>query len=480
MIFSEYEYRQRIASALSLVPTVEQRHATDEFCRFLTDPDPHCVMVLRGCAGTGKTSLASAWVQAMVSLHQRVLLLAPTGRAAKVFEHHCRQRAYTIHRRIYRQQQFNADMTGFNLAYNSQADTLYFIDESSMISAQPTGDGQFGSGRLLDDLIRFVYSGSNCRMVLVGDKAQLPPVGECTSPALSTASLEMFGLRVYEADMNEVLRQSEGSGILWNATQVRQMLGRDLHTALPRVRFSGFADITMVPGDELIERLASSYSEMGYDGTCVITRSNKRAIIYNRSIRNMVLGCEDELNGGDRLMVARNNYYWAEKEKLNLGFIANGDTAQVLRVRHVRELYGFRFADVTMRLADYDDSELTCTVLLDTLHAEAPALSHDEHTRLFTAVEEDYAHITVKAERMRQMKGDAYLNALQVKYAYAVTCHKAQGGQWPHVYVDQGYMTDDMLTADYLHWLYTAFTRATHHLYLVNWPKTQTQDNKDI
>ncbi len=473
------EYRLRIAQALALDPTSEQQHATDEFCRFLTDSHPQSVMVLRGSAGTGKTSLASAWVRALVSLRQRVLLLAPTGRAAKVFEHHCGQRAYTIHRRIYRQQQFNADMTGFNLAFNSQADTLYFVDESSMISAQPSSDGRFGSGRLLDDLIQYVYSGRNCRMVLVGDRAQLPPVGEPSSPALSAATLQAFGLQVYEADMDEVLRQSIGSGILYNATVVRQMLARDQQTSLPRVRFCGFADITMVPGDELIERLASSYSEMGYDGTCVITRSNKRANIYNRGIRNMVLGCEDELNGGDRLMVVRNNYYWAEQEKLNLGFIANGDTAEVLRVRHVRELYGFRFADVTMRLTDYDNSELTCVVLLDTLHSESPSLTHEEHTRLFAAVEEDYAYMTVKSERMRQMKSDAYLNALQVKYAYAVTCHKAQGGQWPHVYVDQGYMTDDMLSADYLHWLYTAFTRATHHLYLVNWPPTQTQENKE-
>ena len=288
--------------------------------------------------------------------------------------------------------------------------------------------------------------------------------------------LRGYGMTVYECDLNQVLRQSEASGILWNATRIRRRLTADF---LPQIRISGFPDIQVVPGDELIESLASSYSRVGMDETMVITRSNKRANIYNQVIRNTVLDREDELCRGDLLMIVKNNYFWSQESGVGsqesgvIDFIANGDRAVVQRVRNIHELYGFRFAEVTMTFPDYDDYELTATVLLDTLTSEAPALTREQQEQLFNAVLEDYADIPVKADRIAKLKTDRYYNALQVKFAYAVTCHKAQGGQWAHIYLDQGYMTDDMLTPDYIHWLYTAFTRATEKLFLVNWPKTQ-------
>ena len=472
MIHEELKYR--IRQTFGFTPTAEQEYALDVFARFMTDSDDQVVMIMRGSAGTGKTTLAGAIVRAMAALKQKMILLAPTGRAAKVFSLNAGHAAYTIHRRIYRQKSAG-DLSSFNLNDNLNRDTLFIIDEASMIANQGYGDSAFGSGCLLDDLMTFVYQsgrGSNCRMLLIGDKAQLPPVGEDESPALMAAVLRCYGMRVYECDLNQVLRQGEESGILWNATQIRQMITHDEMTQLPKIRFTGFADIQMVPGGELIDALSTSYYRVGTDETIVITRSNKRANIYNQGIRNQVLDREDELCRGDQLMIVKNNYFWTEGSK-EIPFIANGDIAVVQRVRHVHELYGFRFAEVTMQLPDYDDFELTATVCLDTLTSEAPALTHEQQEQLYNAVMEDYADIPQKAERINKMKTDRYYNALQVKFAYAVTCHKAQGGQWAHVYLDQGYMTDDMLTPDYIHWLYTAFTRATEQLYLVNWPKLQ-------
>ncbi len=478
MISDELTYR--IREAMGLTPTAEQEAAIGEFCRFMTDGNDRTVMLLRGCAGTGKTTLAAAIVRAMQSLGQKLVLLAPTGRAAKVFSLYSGTPAYTIHRRIYRQRSAADITSAFQLNYNVAQDTLFIVDEASMISGEGAGD--FGSGRLLDDLIEYVYGGKNCRMMLIGDRAQLPPVGETESPALVTGVLRSYYLKVYEADLSQVLRQSEESGILWNATRIRNHFSFNsppstLH--LPKIRLAVFPDIHIVRGDELIDQLGSSYGHVGKDETIVITRSNKRAIIYNRGIRNTILDYEDELCCGDMLMIVKNNYFWgSEGDSLNPppstsqpSFLANGDRAVVRRVRNEQSFYGFRFAEVTMTFPDYDDYELTATVLLDTLTSEAPALTHEQQTQLFEGVLADYADVPYKSERMKKLKQDRFYNALQVKYAYAVTCHKAQGGQWAHVYVDQGYMTDDMLTPDYYRWLYTAFTRATEHLYLVNWPE---------
>ena len=510
MIQDELKYR--ILQALGFEPTAEQERALEVFARFMTDRAEQVVMILRGSAGTGKTTLAGAMVRALTALNQKLMLLAPTGRAAKVFSLYAGHAAYTIHRRIYRQKSAG-DLSSFSLNDNLNKDTLFIVDEASMISNLGLGErlrvGElssgmmaFGSGCLLDDLMQFVYNGQNCRLLLIGDKAQLPPVGEEESPALSASMLRGYGMEVYECDLNQVLRQSEDSGILWNATMIRGKWKEEsgMRLDLPRIRLKGFADVEVVPGDELIESLSSSYSRVGMDETMVVTRSNKRANIYNQGIRNMVLDREDELCRGDLLMIVKNNYYWAslspklgddrglnnrmtgvssDPQPPNLGgldFIANGDRAVLRKVRHVQELYGFRFAEATMTFPDYDDYELTATVILDSLTTEAPALTREQQEQLYNAVLEDYSDIPRKADRVEKLKNDRFYNALQVKFAYAVTCHKAQGGQWAHIYLDQGYMTDDMLTPDYIHWLYTAFTRATEKLYLVNWPKEQVEN----
>lgn len=481
MIIDELKYK--ILQQFGFPPTQEQAHALEVFAEFLTDRDPHAVMILRGSAGTGKTTLSGAIVRTLKEIHQKVMLLAPTGRAAKVFSLNSGSPAYTIHRRIYREKSFSGVEGQFNLNDNLYTDTLFMVDEASMIANMGLGGMSFGSGCLLDDLVHFVYQGRNDRLLLIGDKAQLPPVGEEESPALHAAMLEGYGLKVYECDLNEVLRQSEESGILYNATMIRQMITHDDITQLPKIHFAGYSDIKPMPGAELIEALADSYHHVGLDDTIVVTRSNKRANIFNQGIRNMVLDREEELSQGDILMIVKNNYYWMEEERKSNNqvqsneipaFLANGDRAKVLKVRRRIDLYGFRFATLLLQFPDYDNYELEATVLLDTLMSEAPALTHEQQEQLFHQIEEDYQDIPLKADRMKAIRQDQFFNALQVKFAYAVTCHKAQGGQWAHVYVDQGYMTDDMLNPDYIHWLYTAFTRATEMLYLVNWPETQT------
>lgn len=481
MIIDELKYK--ILQQFGFPPTQEQAHALEVFAEFLTDRDPHAVMILRGSAGTGKTTLSGAIVRTLKEIRQKVMLLAPTGRAAKVFSLNSGSPAYTIHRRIYREKSFSGVEGQFNLNDNLYTDMLFMVDEASMIANMGLGGMSFGSGCLLDDLVHFVYQGRNDRLLLIGDKAQLPPVGEEESPALHAAMLEGYGLKVYECDLNEVLRQSEESGILYNATMIRQMITHDDITQLPKIHFAGYSDIKPMPGAELIEALADSYHHVGLDDTIVVTRSNKRANIFNQGIRNMVLDREEELSQGDILMIVKNNYYWMEEERKSNNklqsneipaFLANGDRAKVLKVRRRIDLYGFRFATLLLQFPDYVNYELEATVLLDTLTSEAPALTHEQQEQLFHQIEEDYQDIPLKADRMKAIRQDQFFNALQVKFAYAVTCHKAQGGQWAHVYVDQGYMTDDMLNPDYIHWLYTAFTRATEMLYLVNWPETQT------
>ncbi len=486
MVVDELKYK--ILQQFGFPPTQEQANALDVFARFLTDRNPQVVMILRGSAGTGKTSLSGAIVRTLQSIRQKVMLLAPTGRAAKVFSLNSGTPAYTIHRRIYREKSFSGVDGQFNLNDNLFTDTLFMVDEASMVANMGLGGMSFGSGCLLDDLVHFVYQGRNDRLMLIGDKAQLPPVGEEESPALNAAMLQGYGLTVYECDLNEVLRQSEQSGILYNATMIRQMITHDDITQLPKIRFTGFSDIKPMPGAELIEALADSYHHVGLDDTIVVTRSNKRANIFNQGIRNMVLDREEELSQGDILMIVKNNYYWMEEERKKMkekdnqvpsneipAFLANGDRAKVLKVRRRIDLYGFRFATLLLQFPDYGNYELEATVLLDTLTSEAPALTHEQQEQLFHQIEEDYQDVPLKADRMKAIRQDQFYNALQVKFAYAVTCHKAQGGQWAHVYVDQGYMTDDMLTPDYIHWLYTAFTRATEMLYLVNWPETQIE-----
>ena len=465
---------QQIKTNFPYKPTFEQEKVLKNLSDFLFCRKMESLFLLKGYAGTGKTSLIGALVKTMDQLEQKCVLLAPTGRAAKVFSHYAGHPAYTIHKKIYRQKSFSNEMDNFSVNDNLHQHTLFIVDEASMIANDGLSGSMFGTGRLLDDLVQYVYSGQGCRLMLIGDTAQLSPVGEEESPALSAKALEGYGLEVYESMLTEVVRQLQDSGILWNATELRRFISEEDFFTLPSIKVEDFPDIKVIPGNELIETITDCYDRVGMDDTIVVCRSNKRANIYNKGIRNMILYREEELESGDLLMVAKNNYFWTENCK-EIDFIANGDIAVVRRVRREREMYGFRFADVLLRFPDYDDLELEVTLLLDTLHTETPALPKEMSDKLFCSVLEDYADISIKRERMKKMKADPYYNALQVKYAYAVTCHKAQGGQWKRVFLDQGYMTEDMLSPDYFRWLYTAFTRATETLYLVNWPKEQTE-----
>ena len=443
--------------------------------------------LLRGFAGTGKTTLIGALVKTLDSLKQRVVLMAPTGRAAKVFALYSGHPAHTIHRRIYRQKSLT-DETSFSLNENLARNTLFIVDEASMIGDDSFGS-TFGSGHLLDDLVQFVYSGEGCRLLMVGDTAQLPPVGQDESPALQPEVLQLYGLTVRLSQLKQVMRQTEMSAILSNATNIRERI-----TALttpnglsPKIdmehplQIHCAADVSSIRGGSLIEHLSETYDHTGLDDTIVICRSNKNANIYNRGIRATILYREEELTTGDRIMIVKNNYYWVEEEAAAMAggdetyagptFLANGDMAVVRKVRHEREMYGFRFADVRLTFPDYDDYELEVTVLLDTLSSESPSLTKNESERLFQAVMADYEDIPNKAERYKQLRKSPYYNALQIKYAYAVTCHKAQGGQWNTVFLDRGWLPPEMVgTPEYYRWLYTAFTRATRQIYLVNWP----------
>lgn len=452
---------------LPYVPNTQQSELLLRLSRFILTGGDDEVFLLTGYAGTGKSSLVGALVKALTALEHKTVLLAPTGRAAKVFARYAGHAAYTIHRKIYRQQRFSPDMKGFLADNNLHHDTLFIVDEASMINNTP-GNDYYGSGQLLDDLIEYVYNGNNCRLLLLGDTAQLPPVGQSASPALSPECLASYGLHVTAYELNEVARQASESGILYNATLLRQLMQQHRGDLLPapRLRLQGYADVENLSGEFLIERLSDSYDHAGMDETIVITRSNKRAGIFNQGIRNQILYREEELTAGDMLLVAKNNYYWG-KEYKEVDFIANGDIARVVRVRKHYEMYGFRFADVQLQFPDLD-VELEARILLDTLTSEAPALSREENERLYTAILEDYAHIASQRERMQRLKADPWFNALQVKYAYGVTCHKAQGGQWGHVYIDMGYIDPQNLTLDFYRWLYTAMTRATEHIYFVN------------
>lgn len=340
-------------------------------------------------------------VKTLDQLKQKCVLLAPTGRAAKVFSHYAGHPAYTIHRKIYRQRTFSNELDNFVMNANLHQHTLFIVDEASMIANEGLSGGMFATGRLLDDLIHYVYAGQGCRLMLIGDTAQLPPVGEEESPALSASMLEGYGLEVTEHCLTQVVRQEQDSGILYNATSLRQYIAEEEYFSLPRIKADGFPDIRIISGGELIDTINECYDKAGMDETMIICRSNKRANLYNKGIRNTILYREDELNTGDLLMVAKNNYYWGADCK-EMDFIANGDIAVVRRVRRTHEMYGFRFADVTLCFPDYNDLELDVKILLDTLHSDSPALTREESDRLFQAVQEDYGDITVKRERMKK------------------------------------------------------------------------------
>ena len=449
-------------------PTKDQLFALNALSDFLLSADTNTLFLMKGYAGTGKTSLVGALVKTMADLQQKSLLLAPTGRAAKVFSNYAGQKAFTIHKKIYRQKAFSNEPTGFLPTDNLHKDTIFIVDEASMIANDGVDSFIFGTGRLLDDLIQYVYSGENCRLILMGDVAQLPPVSQTESPALNPEILKGYNLNVTEVALTQVVRQEGDSGILFNATRLRDALRNNEVEIFPKLKLKRFSDFRKIGGEDLIEEISAAYSRDGIEDTIIITRSNKRATIYNNGIRNRILYREEELSSGDRLMVAKNNYFWTTGCK-EMDFIANGEIIQVLRVRRTTEMYGFRFADVCVRFQDYD-LEMDVKILLDTLQTDSPALPKELNDKLFYTILEDYSDIPTKAGKMKKMKVDPHYNVLQVKYAYAVTCHKAQGGQWMNVFLDIGYITEEMLGEDFYRWLYTAITRATDRLYLVNLP----------
>ena len=454
-----------------LKPTFQQVEALNQLSVFITSAEPLSCFVLKGYAGTGKTTIISTMVKALPALRMNTVLLAPTGRAAKVITSYSGTNAFTIHKKIYRKKVAGTPDLDFELADNMHKNTLFIVDEASMISNDRLS---FSKNSLLEDLIKYVLKGENCRLMLVGDIAQLPPVGLVESPALSPNILSgTFDLKVFHYELTDVVRQEKSSGILFNATRIREQIRFDENEreqlVYPQIRIKGYRDIFKMTGERLEEGLNYAYSKYGMENTLVICRSNKNANLYNQHIRNRVLYREEELTGGDYIMVVRNNYFWSNQEEKGQSFIANGDMAKVLRVRNVHEQHGFRFADVSLQFIDgVEEESLNCRVLIDTLHVDAPNLPYEDQTKLYQAIQEDYIHIANKKERLDAIKQDPYYNALQIKFAMAVTCHKAQGGQWDAVFVDQGYLTDELLNTEFLRWLYTACTRATKELFLLN------------
>ena len=455
-----------IITNIGFKPTPGQENAADLLSEFVSKPGNNECFLLKGYAGTGKTSLIASYVKTLSSFKIPFVLLAPTGRAAKVLSSYCGFPAYTIHKWIYRQKGMKDGVGKFDLNINLLKNAIFIVDEASMLSNSSFEDSIFGTGKLLNDLIEFINRGTNCRLMIVGDVAQLPPVGLDISPALDASVLETFDLKVTQADLYEVVRQEEGSGILHNATILREMLDSDI-IEIPSFEMQGFKDIQRIAGGDLIETLTYEYEKHGREGNVVLSYSNKRANKYNEGIRNRILWKDTELTVGDFLMVVRNSYFWVE-DKPDIGFIANGDIVEVTKIGKYTELYGFRFADVTIKLLDYQNQEIDVKIVLDTLTIEGPSMTSAQNKELYTKISEDYQHIRTKPARLKKVKEDQCFNAIQVKFAYAVTCHKAQGGQWKNVFVDQGFFKEDMISREYLRWLYTAITRATDKVYLVN------------
>ena len=456
----------QIYAKLSFDATFNQKKIIEKLSEWLADDDYRRIFLLNGYAGTGKTTIIAAFVAALNDLGIKTILLAPTGRAAKVLSHYAHKDAYTIHKRIYRERTSGEFESKFSLDFNKERGAVFIVDEASMLSAGSVEGDIFGSGNLLDDLVQYVRSGKECRLMLVGDDAQLPPVGDDYSPALDTATLTQYADVEY-ATMDEVVRQTQDSGILFNATMIRCMLENRIYE-IPHFDTS-FKDFQSLQGGELIEALQECYDRYGRDETIVITRSNKRANRFNDGIRRYNLSAEEEIESGDMLMVVKNNYHYAERDEHSpMSFVANGDVVRLKRIRRFEEFYGFRFIDAVLEFPDYDDYTMDVKVMLDTLASESPSLTRDQSRALFYEVEKDYEDIKSKAKRYRAIRENPHFNAMQVKFAYAVTCHKAQGGQWKAVFIDRCLFGDEEMSKDMLRWLYTAITRATDRLYLVN------------
>ena len=460
---------QRMLQHLPFAPSAGQREVMEKMIRFAFDADGAPLMLLNGFAGTGKTSVMAAFARLLQDMHRPVVLLAPTGRAAKVLSGHVGAAAGTIHRQIYRRKSSSDAFSPFELNFNKQQDAVFIVDEASMIGGFSAEQTFFGSGNLLADLVEYIGSRRGCRLLLAGDTAQLPPVGLSASPALVPSCMEQYIRPIVCGQLTEVARQAEGSGILANATMLRTLIAMEV-PVVPVFQTAAYSDITPISGSELLEKLEETYDRTGQEDTIVVCYSNKRAIRYNEGIRSRILFREESLSAGDVLMVVKNNYFWsATGDQDDDGFIANGDIVRVRRIRRFTERYGFHFAEADLVLTDYD-RELSAMLLLDVLPSEQAALPKEVQRRLYDAVAEDYAGLS-RARLREAMSKDPFYNALQVKYAYAVTGHKSQGGQWHTVFVDNGWFRDEPPDTSYLRWLYTALTRATDRVYLVNFPQ---------
>ncbi len=456
--------------------TADQRSAVAKIVDFLYARSNNRVFLLKGYAGTGKSSLIGSLVKTMAHFNQKTVLLAPTGRAAKVFSAYADQPAFTVHKKIYRMDKFTEGPGVFSLAENKHKHTLFLVDEASMISNDSSEFSVFGSGRLLDDLMEYVYSGEGNRLLLIGDTAQLPPVQQEFSPALDEKTIESFFFETVTCTLTEIVRQSEKSGVLVNATMLRNALQNGNTVDFPKFNVDAFNDVKRITGTELIDEIASAYHRDGMEETVVISRSNKRVNAYNMGIRNTVLYREEELSPGDLLMITKNNYHWAGGIE-NIDFLANGEFVEVMRVRREETMYGFRFGNVLLRHKDYG-MEFEAKINLDSLHTEVSGLTREQNEQLFAAVMEDYADISRKSARYKKVKENPYFNALLVKYGYAVTCHKAQGGEWKNVFLDLGYVNKSHMGDNFYRWLYTSITRSSQMLYLVNLPNDFIEQNK--
>ncbi len=466
-MLSDY-IKDTILNQIEFTPTADQMQVINSLSKFTTAAVDNKTLVIKGYAGTGKTYLISAYVKAMKAMEVDFVLLAPTGRAAKVLSRYCQHPAYTIHRQIYRQKS-GSDFEEFGLGYNKRKNTIFIVDEASMIS-NSFQEGSFGSGYLLYDMVEYIFSGDGCGLILLGDTAQLPPVGTSLSPALDVNELDTIGLYSRFYEMTEVVRQSNDSGVLFNATKLRQHIASEsLALTFPKLA-TQYPDVVRLSGEYLLETINEAYGEAGEEETIIVTRSNKRATEFNMGIRNQVLYREERIAVGDLLMVVKNNYFWAKEEK-DIEFIANGDVTEVVRIHGYEHIYGYDFADVTLRFPDNKNVELDTKIMLDVLTSESPSLNYQDYHKFYNEVILDFPEWTTKAKQRKMMRENSHFNALQVKFAYAVTCHKAQGGQWHTVIIDQGYITQDHLNVELWRWMYTAFTRATNKLYLLNFVK---------
>ncbi len=457
-------------------PTIKQDAFFQKIAVFLTNTDNDTIFVLKGYAGTGKTTVISTIINNLIEINKKYVLLAPTGRAAKVISNYSNKPAFTIHKKIYFPKKSSGGGVAFTLQQNKHKNTIFIIDEASMISDQSNESKMYENGSLLDDLISYIYSGDNCKMILLGDTAQLPPINSDISPALNTDTLELnYDKRVDWIELDEVMRQELNSGILYNATELRELL-KDTFISEFKFKLRGFKDIVrLTDGYDIQDAINQAYNNYSIEDTAFIVRSNKRANQYNEQIRMKILDKESDLSVGDFLMVVKNNYFWL-KEKDEAGFIANGDIIEVLEIYSFKDLYGFNFAKVKIRMVDYPNQIPFETVLiLDTIKSESPSLTYEQSNSLYEEVMKDYEHLPTKYAKFQKVKENEFFNGLQVKFSYAITCHKSQGGQWNTVFIEQPYLPDG-IDRDYIRWLYTAMTRAKDRLYLIGFKDESFED----